>query len=113
MEGWKGKWLASSGRILMLKTVVSAVPIFSMMCLKIPKKVINLVERQMKKFSWSGAGEREKWPLLKWEKICRPKKYGGAGIKDWNTMNIALGAKLVLQSAKNDEQLWMRVLKEK
>lgn len=48
-----------------VKSVVSAVPIFSMMCLKIPKKVIDLVERQMRKFFWSGAGEEKKWPLLK------------------------------------------------
>ena len=66
----------------MLKLVISVMPIFSMMCLKIPKEEINLVERQMKKLFWSGAGEEKKWPLLKWEKICRPKKYVGAGIRD-------------------------------
>jgi hypothetical protein len=64
------------------KLVVSVVPIFSMMCLKILKKVINLVERQMRKFFWSGAREEKKWPLLKWEKTCRPKKFGGVEIRD-------------------------------
>ena len=82
MDGWKGKWLSSSGRILMLKSVVSVVPIFSMMCFKILKKVIKLVEMKMRKLFWSGVGEEKKWPLLKWEKNCRPKKFGGAGIRD-------------------------------
>lgn len=65
MDGWKGKWLSSAAIILMLKSIVSAMPIFSMMCLKILKKVINSVENKMRKFFWCGAGEDKKWPLLK------------------------------------------------
>lgn len=113
MEGWKGKWLSSARRILMLKSVVSTVPIFSMMCLKIPKKVINSVEKKMRKFFWSGAGKDKKWPLLKWEKICKHKKFGGVGIRDWNIMNIALGAKMVWQMANEGDQLWIKILKAK
>lgn len=36
MDGWKSKWLTSASRILMFKSVILAIPIFSMMCLKIP-----------------------------------------------------------------------------
>lgn len=67
----------------------------------------------MKKLFWSGAREEKKWPLLKWEKICRPKKFGGAGIKDWNTMNIALGAKLAWKMENDGDQMWIRILKAK
>ncbi|XP_059066721.1 uncharacterized protein LOC131044985 [Cryptomeria japonica] len=38
MDGWKSRWLTLVGRISMLRTVVSTIPIYSMMCLKIPKK---------------------------------------------------------------------------
>lgn len=50
MEGWRGKWLTLAGRILMLQTVITAMPIFAMMCLEIPKKVIRILERKMRKF---------------------------------------------------------------
>lgn len=36
MEIWKGKWLSYAGCILLLQTIISAIPIYSMSCLKIP-----------------------------------------------------------------------------
>lgn len=45
LEGWKSKWLTLSGRIMLLKSVLSALPIFSMTALKIPEKVINCINR--------------------------------------------------------------------
>lgn len=43
MDGWKSRWLTSTGRIMMLKSIISAIPFFSMMCLKIPKKIVKVV----------------------------------------------------------------------
>ena len=60
MEGWKGGWLSSVGRLLMLKLVVSVVPIFLMMCLNIPKRVISSVLKQMRSFFWSGTRKSDK-----------------------------------------------------
>ena len=95
MEGWKGRWLSSAGRILMLQTVILAMPVFSMMCMGIPKKVIWIVEQKKRKLFWNGSNDEDKIPLLAWEKICKPKEDGGAGIRNWEVMNKALGAKLV------------------
>lgn len=50
LEGWKSKWLTLAGKILMLKTIVSAIPIFSMACLKIPNKIINVIKQKMRNF---------------------------------------------------------------
>ncbi|XP_059064768.1 uncharacterized protein LOC131856848 [Cryptomeria japonica] len=50
MDGWKSRWLTSIGRILMLRSIVSAIPIFSMMSLKILKKVINAIQQRMKNY---------------------------------------------------------------
>ena len=113
MEGWRGKWLTLAGRILMLQVVITAMPVFAMMCLEIPKKVIRTLERKMRKFFWNGANEENKIPLLAWEKICRPKEEGGAGLRDWSCMNRALGAKLVWAVYENPHLYWVRILKGK
>ena len=34
-------------------------------------------------------------PLIAWDKICRPKKFGGLGIGKTAAVNIAFQAKLV------------------
>lgn len=57
MDGWKSRWLTSASRILMLRTVVSAIPIYSLMCLKIQKKVINSIQQRMKKFFLNGEND--------------------------------------------------------
>lgn len=43
MDGWKSRWLTSERQILMLKSGISAIPIFSMMYLWIPQKVISTI----------------------------------------------------------------------
>ena len=65
-----------------------------MMCLNIPTKFIQCVEKKMRKLFWNGSQESDKIPLLSWDKMCQPKKWGGVGLRDWNMMNLALGAKL-------------------
>lgn len=79
----------------MLKSIVSAIPVFSMMCLRIPKKMVKVKGQRMQNVFWNGANEQDKIPLLAWDMICLAKDKGGVGLRDWNLMNEALGAKLV------------------
>ena len=78
-----------------LKLVVSVVHIFSMMCLNIPNKVNWGMEEKMRKLFWNSSLESDRIALLSWDKICQPKRWGDARLRDWNLMNLALGAKLV------------------
>ena len=95
MEGWRGKWLSLARQILMLQTVISAMLVFAMMCLDIPKKVVCILEQKMRNFSWNGSNEGDKIPLLAWENIYRSKDEGGVGIRNWQLMNKAMGEKLI------------------
>ena len=49
----------------------------------------------MRTFFLNGLGEKDKLILLVWGKNCKLKKYGGARLRDWSLMNVALGAKMV------------------
>lgn len=66
----------------MLKSMILAIPIFSMMFLKILSKVIKVISQKMRKFFWNGAREQDKFSLLAWESICREKGEGGAELHD-------------------------------
>lgn len=113
MDGWKSKWLTLAGQILMLKSVVSSILVFSMICLQIPKKLIKVIGQRMRKFFWNGAIEQDKVPLLACDKICQAKVKGGVGLRNWNIMNEALGAKLVRSIYSQPFQLWVKILKAK
>lgn len=110
MEGWKSTWLSLVGRLLMLKTVVSAIPIFPMAYFKLPGMVIKNMQQKMRKFLWNGNQEQDKTPLMAWDKVCKPKGGGGAWLHDWRLINKAMGAKLVWQMYSKPEQRWVCIL---
>ena len=47
----------------------------------IPKTVIKSMDKTRKRFFWQGGGTKKKYYLVKWSKICIPKKKGGSGNK--------------------------------
>jgi hypothetical protein len=62
------------------------------MCsLKLPLEFLDHIIGSSRGFFCRGKQieEKGKW-LVKWEKICRPKKAGGIGILNLRTQNIAL-----------------------
>ena len=67
----------------------------------------------MRNFLWNGAQEEDKISLLACDKLCKPKKYGGVGIKKWQLVNKALGAKLIWDMYANPSQLWVKILRAK
>lgn len=54
----------------MLKLVVFSITLYSMSCLRIPKKIIKVIKKGMRKFFWHGNQDKDKIPLLVWDKIC-------------------------------------------
>ncbi|XP_059073459.1 uncharacterized protein LOC131874211 [Cryptomeria japonica] len=113
MEGWKSKWLSLARHILMLKTVVSAMPIFPMACFKLPASIIKNMQQKMRKFLWNGSQDQDKVPLMARDRVCKPKGGGGAGLRDWKIINEAMGAKLVWQKYRKSKQRWVRILQAK
>lgn len=113
MEGWKSKWLSLVGRILMLKLVVAAMPIFPMACFKLPGSIIKSMQQKMRKFLWNGNQEQDKVPLMAWDRVCKPKGGGGVGLCDWRLINEAMGVKLVWQMYSKPEQRWVIILQAK
>lgn len=51
--------------------------------------------------------------MLAWDKICKAKVSGGAGLSNWQLLNEALGVKLVWNIYANLELLWVKILKAK
>ncbi|XP_057836467.1 uncharacterized protein LOC131046699 [Cryptomeria japonica] len=113
MEGWKSNWLSLASRLLMLKTVVSAMPIFPMAWFKLPGSIIKNMQQKMRKFLWNGNQDHDKISLMAWDRVCKPKGGGGAGLRDWRIINEAMGAKLVWQMYSKPKQRWIQILQAK
>lgn len=70
-------------------------------------------EQKYKKFYGQGIVDKNKFTLMLWDKICKPKIEWGLGLKNQEKQNLALGAKLLWKIYKEMELTWERVLKHK
>ena len=52
------------GRFLMLKSMISTIHVFCMMCLKILGKIVRMSGQSMRKFLQNGVVEDDKFPFL-------------------------------------------------
>lgn len=55
LQTWKGSLLSLCGRIILLNSVISAIPLYWLFIYKIPVKVRLAIDRIRKKILWSGS----------------------------------------------------------
>ena len=82
LQGLKEKILSQVGRKVLIKSVIQAIPTYSMSCFKLPKGLIKDIEVMIYKFLWSYSGDYKKIHWVKWERLCEAKEDGGMGFKE-------------------------------
>ena len=93
-----GHWLTKAWKLVLIKSVLSSLPIFQSSLLLAPKFISIQIAKILRDFLWSwGKGNQNKIHLVKWETIKRPITEGGLQIRDHELANLALGVKLVWQ----------------
>ncbi|XP_050207258.1 uncharacterized protein LOC126656694 [Mercurialis annua] len=93
IAGWKEQFLSMSGKEILLKAVVYAIPIYSMMCFKLPISLCKQINRLVANFWWGMTTQGPKLHWLAWEKLCISKWRGGLGFKNLILFNQSLLAK--------------------
>lgn len=108
---WNSKWLTMAGKIILIKSVLNAVPIYLMPILKAPKSILVSLKDTLRSFLWNNSKDgKPRIPLLAWDKVYLPKELGGSGIRSLENQNLALGAKLVWKLYDNLDSLWANIM---
>ncbi|XP_071729333.1 uncharacterized protein [Rutidosis leptorrhynchoides] len=110
LAGWKGRCLSFGGRLVMVKAVLSSLPLHYMALYKAPKAVIAQLERFRRNFLWGGDCLKSKSGLVKWQVVCTPVDVGGLGITPLLTKNIALLAKWWSKLYDNKLHVWQALV---
>ncbi|CAA7044064.1 unnamed protein product [Microthlaspi erraticum] len=97
----------------MLKSVLSAMPTYSMSCFKLPAGLYKRIQSALTRFWWDSKPGKKKMCWLSWEKLTRSKRDGGLGFRDIQSYNDAFLAKLSWRILNNPQSLLSRILQGK
>ncbi|XP_016470273.1 uncharacterized protein LOC107792565 [Nicotiana tabacum] len=70
--------------------------------------VLKEADKICRDYLWGSTEDHRKLPLLAWDIVCTPKKYGGLNIKGCRNWNIAVVGKLLWQLAIKKDVLWVK-----
>jgi len=93
LSSWKGRFLSMAGRICLLKSVFTTIPLFYLSIFKAPVAVCNKIKIIQRRFLWAWGRENKMIYWVSWDNVCKLLEEGGLGIKEIRNFNTALLAK--------------------
>ncbi|GJX58902.1 RNA-directed DNA polymerase, eukaryota, partial [Tanacetum coccineum] len=87
LSKWKSKTLSVGGRLTLLKSVLGAIPLFTMSLYKAPKSVLLEMESIRCNFFKGGDHMDKKITWVAWDKVLSSKKKGGLGVSSLFALN--------------------------
>ena len=103
---WKSQYISKGGRIMLIRSTLTSIPIYYMSMLSIPRKVRLRLEQIQRDFLWAGGVLEKKPHLVRWSLVCLEKSNGGLGVKCLSILNKALLCKWRWRFAIERERLF-------
>ena len=113
LAGWKRLYLSKGGKVTLIKSTLSNLPIYFLSLFPIPSEVAKQLEKLQRDFLWSGLGSEFKYHLVSWSTICEPVCNGGLAIRNLRQCNQALLGKWLWHYGLERDALWRRVVEAK
>lgn len=110
---WATKCLSKTGKLTMLKSVLMAIPTYTMSCFQLPVSLCKRFQSVLTRYLWDGFDEKGKMCWISWTKLTKPKERGGLGFMDIQLFNQALLAKIAWRIITVPDCLLARILKGK
>ena len=107
LPGWKATLMSTAGRAVLVKAVLTAVPVYLLIALDVPKWLLRAIDKMRRAFLWKGRRQvnGEHCPVA-WERACRPIELGGLGIHNLETFGWALRMRWLWLSKTDPKRPW-------
>lgn len=112
IQGWGHIFLSRAGREVLLKSIIQAIPTYTMGVFLLPQTLVKEVEVIMNSFWWKGKlgrGSGIHWKS--WDRLSIPKWWGGMGFRKMREFNLALLSRQSWNFVCNPTSLAARVIK--
>jgi hypothetical protein len=102
--------LSYQGRLILVNSILSALPTFYMCSLKMPISILDQADKYRKHSVWNkGDVNRKGGCLVAWKKATRPKNQGGLGVIDLRAQNKALLLKFLHKFYNKADIPWVQL----
>ncbi|KAI3473683.1 hypothetical protein Pfo_031465, partial [Paulownia fortunei] len=72
LQGWEKSTLSHGGRLALIKSTLSSMPLYLLQVTQPPKVVLHNIDQIMARFFWGTYGEHRKMHWVSWDNIYQP-----------------------------------------
>jgi len=90
LSKWRGKILSFGGKVVLIKLVITSLPLFYHSLFKIPIEVMKEIKSIKMDFLWGWGHDHRKITWVNWDKLSKPNHEGRLCVRDLETFNTAL-----------------------
>ncbi|XP_038973679.1 uncharacterized protein LOC120105381 [Phoenix dactylifera] len=113
LEGWQMHSLSMMGRITLVRSVLSSIPIYLLSNSFIPVSLVRSLERIFRNFIWGRSSGRGGIHLVAWEVVCQPIRFGGLGVQSLMARREALAARHAVRFVLEPDSMWSSLMRAK
>ncbi|KAF5952992.1 hypothetical protein HYC85_010936 [Camellia sinensis] len=110
LSSWKRRLLSFAGRLTLIKSALSNLPLYFLSIFKMPKGIVKAISKIQANFLWGSSAASRKVHMVKWREVTKGKKQGGLGIRDLGVVNECLLLKWWWRYGSEDTALWKDVI---
>eukprot|EP00253_Pinus_taeda_P028450 PITA_28450 len=111
IQQWGTQWLNPAGRIILLKSGISSLPLYRFTLYQAPACFHYKLEIAIRNFLWQGGKkEKNKFNLVSWKSVIQSQDRGGLGIRSPKILNLAFGIKIAWRLINEPIAWWKQVL---
>jgi hypothetical protein len=108
ITGWRGKNMGLAGRSTLVKSMLTAQPIYLLTALKTSKEALKCLDKQRRRFLWAGTGDITGGKYkVNWTKTCLPTRQGGLGVLNLEKFTRALRLRWLWHEWKDPNKPWV------
>jgi len=67
--------------MILIQSHLESLPAHTMQCFQLPQATSDQLNRILRNFFWQKLASHNGFPLIAWDRICRPKAKGGLGLR--------------------------------
>ena len=78
LASWKSQYISKGGRLTLIRSTISCLPIYCLSLFRMPVSIGTRLEKIQREFLWGGGSLQKKPHLVNWKTVCTEKKKGGS-----------------------------------